>query len=98
MGGMSRRGSLRGRLNTMASPAAREVLQFVAALLLVTTAIGVAAVIAVRQNASAEAESLALAITENDAHSVIEPSLTDNLVSGDRTAVATLDRVVRSYV
>jgi two-component system NarL family sensor kinase len=82
----------------MASPAAREVLQFVAALLLVTTAIGVAAVIAVRQNASAEAESLALAITENDAHSVIEPSLADNLVSGDRTAVATLDRVVRSYV
>jgi two-component system NarL family sensor kinase len=98
MDAMLRRGSPGTRLNAMTSPVAREVLQFVAALLLVTVAIGVAAVIAVRQNASAEAESLALAITENDARSVIQPSLADNLVNGDGTAIATLDRVVRSYV
>jgi two-component system NarL family sensor kinase len=83
----------------MAQPTVRrEVLQFVAAALMVSVLIGLAAVVAVRSNATAEAESTAQAITEHDAHSLIEPSLSDAIVAGDPAAVATLDHVVRSYV
>jgi signal transduction histidine kinase len=76
----------------------REVAQFVAALLVVTVLIGVAALVAVRRNAEAEAESTAQAITQHDAISLVEPSLSDGLLTGDQAALSSLDRLVRNYV
>jgi signal transduction histidine kinase len=83
---------LRGRLIPT------EVLRFVIAVLVVTAVIGVAVFVLISQEASAEAQRSAQEIARVQGVGVVEPALLDGLRTGDPSAVAAIDRVVRGRV
>jgi signal transduction histidine kinase len=75
-----------------------EVLRFVIAVLVVTAVIGGAVFVLISQEAIAEAQRSAQEIARVQGVGVVEPALLDGLRTGDPSAVATIDRVVRSRV
>jgi two-component system NarL family sensor kinase len=83
---------LRGRLIPT------EVLRFVIAVLVVTAVIGGAVFVLISQQAIAEAQRSAQEIARVQGVGVVEPALLDALRTGDPSAVAAIDRVVRGRV
>jgi two-component system, NarL family, sensor kinase len=75
-----------------------EVLRFVVSVLVVTAAIGIAIFLLLSQQAISEAQRGAEDVARVQGVGVVEPLLTDGLLSGDSATVATIDRVVRSRV
>ena len=76
----------------------REVLRFAAGVLIASLLIAGGSFWVVSQAATAEAIRTAEVVTELDAHSVVQPLLTEAVVHGSPPAMAQLDSVVRSRV
>jgi two-component system, NarL family, sensor kinase len=72
--------------------------RFVAAVVIVTTAIGVGAYLLMSQEATAEAQRSAQEIARVQGVGVVEPVLFEGLLTGDRAAIAAVDQVVRGRV
>jgi two-component system NarL family sensor kinase len=68
--------------------------RFVAAVVLVTAAIGVALYYLISQEAIAEAQRSAQDVARVQGLGVVEPALTDGILSGDAAAIAGIDRIV----
>ncbi|HWW09452.1 MAG TPA: ATP-binding protein [Candidatus Acidoferrales bacterium] len=77
---------------------AREVLRFVAGVLIASLFIAGGSFWVVSQAATAQAIRTAEVVTELDAHSVVQPALTQGVVRGSPAAIAQLDSVVRNRV
>ncbi len=76
----------------------REVVRFVAAVVVVASIIGVGGFIVLSQESTAEAQRSAEEIARVQGLGIIQPLLTDQLLPGDAAALAEIDRVVRSRV
>src|ERR1700674_1525983 len=75
-----------------------DVLRFAAAVLLVNAAVAVIGFFVLSQDAISEAERSAQQVATVEGTGIVEPALTDGLLSGDQTATARLDQVVRARV
>ena len=78
----------------VAAPVARFVALGVAAFVIVGLAVSVASQRVGQREATVEARSTALATAQG----VVEPALTDGLLTGDEASIAALDEVVRKQV
>lgn len=90
--GEQRRRSVGGSLVT------RAVARFVAAGLLAACLIGVGTFLVVSKDAGDQAISHATEITQVEGRGIIEPVLSDALLSGDATAISTLDTLVNHRI
>ncbi|MEA2681780.1 MAG: two-component system, NarL family, sensor kinase [Chloroflexota bacterium] len=80
------------------STATTAVFRFVVAGLLAAGIITAGAYWVVNRNAIAEATRNAQEIAVIDGRGIVEPALTDQLLAGDPTAIANIDRLVRERV
>jgi two-component system NarL family sensor kinase len=76
----------------------RAVARFVVAGLLAACLIGVGTFLVVSKDAGDQAISHATEITEVEGRGIIEPALTDALLTGDATAIGTLDTLVHQRI
>jgi two-component system, NarL family, sensor kinase len=76
----------------------REVVRFVAVVVLVAATIGAGGFLVLSQETIAEAQRSAEEIARVQGLGVVQPELTDQLLQGDAEALAGIDRVVRSRV
>jgi signal transduction histidine kinase len=76
----------------------RVIVQVICAAVVVIVGVGIAGVIAARRLAGAEAVNDAAATADLLAESVVQPVLTDGVVTGDPAALATLNSAVRDHV
>lgn len=79
-------------------PIPAEVWRFVAAVVVVTVAIGVVLFILISQEAIVQAERSSQEVARVQGLGVVEPVLTDGLLSSDPAAVGAIDKVIRSRV
>ena len=91
MPAMSRRPWLRRAL-------ANEVARFIAAGLLAACLVAVGTFMVVSNDAEMQAIGHAKDITSVEGHGIVEPALSDALLSGDPTAVSALDTLVRQRI
>ena len=76
----------------------RVFVQVIAAALVVLTAVALVGVAASRRLAEAEAVNDAAKTANLLADAVVQPALTEALLTGDATAVAAMDKVIREHV
>jgi signal transduction histidine kinase len=76
----------------------RAFAQVIAGALVVLVAVAVVGVVASRRLAEAQAVNDAARTTDLFADAVVQPALTENLLSGDAAAVAAMDRAVRPHL
>jgi two-component system NarL family sensor kinase len=84
----------------MKSPLARRsaVVQFAVSGLLATLVIGLLAVAVIRRTGTNEAVNDAKRVARLAGPGIVEPNLTPGVLSGDRRALARLDRTVRAHL
>ena len=75
-----------------------EVWRFISAVVVVTVAIGVVLYVLISQEATVEAERSAQEVARVQGLGVVEPVLTDGILSSDLATLDTIDRVVRNRV
>jgi signal transduction histidine kinase len=76
----------------------REVYRFVLSVFAVTAVIGLGAFVVLSQGAIREAQKNAEDLTRVKGLGIVQPALTDSILTGDSAAIATLDEVVRARV
>ncbi len=76
----------------------REVVRFVAVVVVVASIIGAGGYLVLSQEATAEAQRSAEEIARVQGLGVVQPVLTDRLLQSDPASLAEMDRVVRSRV
>lgn len=76
----------------------RVIVQVVVAALLVIVAVALVGIFAARKLAEAEAVTDAANIADLLAETVVQPELTDGLLTGDPAAMAAFDRVITEHV
>jgi two-component system NarL family sensor kinase len=87
-----------GRTSIARPRVPREVVRFVAVVVLVAVIIGAGVFVVLSQEATAEAQRGAEEIARVQGLGVVQPFLTDELLQGDPASLAAMDRVVRSRV
>ena len=75
-----------------------DVVRFVVAVLAVNAAVGAIGLFVLSRDAIGEAQKSAQEIATVQGTGIVEPVLTDSLLSGDPNAIAALDQVVRARV
>jgi len=75
-----------------------EVVRFVVAVMVVASIIGAGGFIVLSQESTAEAQRSAEEIARLQGLGIVQPVLTDQILQGDPTALAEIDRVVRGRV
>jgi signal transduction histidine kinase len=75
-----------------------EVVRFIAAVLVVNAVVGAIGFVVLSQDAINEAQRSAQEIATVQGMGIVEPALTDGLLSGDASAIAEVNRVVRTRV
>src|ERR1700704_1295063 len=76
----------------------QEVYRFVLSVFAVTAVIGLGAFVVLSQGAIREAQKNAEDLTRVKGLGIVQPALTDSILTGDAAAIAMLDEVVRSRV
>jgi two-component system NarL family sensor kinase len=75
-----------------------EVVRFAAGGLLAAILVGAGTFVVVSRDAEAQAVGHAKDITQVEARGIVQPALTDSMLSGDPVALAALDAVVRQRI